>query len=401
MANDTMPPEIALTWQLGSNFGWGLYGIQIALQLTNSGRGRPILLSAIRPHKGDPIEREALHRIWLHQRKTIEGMQSRCVPDSRVDIRVPVLTALGNNCSRQFLWPSFDYNGTENHGLVFLENTLVTDDARDRFNNHDTVTAGSTWARDLLRANGVYKTEACIQGVDPTFFCPGPKRAHLKDRFTIFAGGKIEYRKGQDIVLEVARRFREHHPELLLLCVWDNPWLNGDFFGLLDHSPYYPNMLDHVTDDGLHWERLLMDVGLPLNAVRIFGAIENHMLPLIMRDADVALFPNRCEGGTNMMAMQTMACGIPTILSANTGHMDIIADGGCLPLTRQSPVEIDRPKIDAEGWGESDVEEILANLEFVYQDRKAARALGLVGAAFMGEFTWERQILKLANLIGL
>lgn len=41
-----------------------------------------------------------------------------------------------------------------------------------------------------------------------------------------------------------------------------------------------------------------------------------------LAEADVALFPNRGEGGTNLMAMQAMASGVPTVLSANSG-MDV------------------------------------------------------------------------------
>ena len=41
----------------------------------------------------------------------------------------------------------------------------------------------------------------------------------------------------------------------------------------------------------------------------------------VMQEADVALFPNRCEGGNNLVALEAIASGVPTILSANTGHL--------------------------------------------------------------------------------
>ena len=40
-----------------------------------------------------------------------------------------------------------------------------------------------------------------------------------------------------------------------------------------------------------------------------------------MRDwADAGLFPNRCEGGTNLVAMEAMASGLPVILSGTSAR---------------------------------------------------------------------------------
>ena len=120
-----------------------------------------------------------------------------------------------------------------------------------------------------------------------------------------------------------------------------------------------------------------------------------------MREADVALFPNRCEGGTNMMVMQAMACGLPCVLSANSGHLDIIEGGACIPLVAQGAVILDAPEISTEGWGESDVDEVVAALEVIYQDRQKARAIGDAGADLMARYTWQAQIHQLASMIGL
>ena len=59
-----MAPEIAISWQLGPNFGWGLFGLQIALRLKVAGRAQPILLSQMLPYGGDPIERAVLADLW-------------------------------------------------------------------------------------------------------------------------------------------------------------------------------------------------------------------------------------------------------------------------------------------------------------------------------------------------
>lgn len=396
-----MAPEIALTWQLGTDFGWGLFGLHIALQLKLQGRAEPILLSRSFPYDGDPIEWDALERIWRHNRPAIDKVQNSRPAGTDIRLHVPVINALGNDAARQFVHPAFNYRGSLNHGLVFLENALITDEGFARFDGYDTLTAGSTWARDVLRERGIARTETCIQGIDPWLFHPAPRRGYLTDRFVIFSGGKLEFRKGQDIVIEAVKRFRERHPETLLLSVWDNPWRAGRFVKLLDRSPHYPEMLDHIHDSGIDWPALLGSVGLSDGAIRVFKIIKNSALPSVMREADVALFANRCEGGTNMMAMQSMACGVPTILSANTGHLDIISDGACLALTSQRPVTLDHPEISTDGWGESDIDEILDALEKIYQDRVAARRIGAAGATLMHRHTWQARIADLADLLGL
>ena len=64
---------------------------------------------------------------------------------------------------------------------------------------------------------------------------------------------------------------------------------------------------------------------------------------------------------------------MPSVLSANTGHLDLLKDVPAIALTSQASV----PSLDAAdgtvGWGESDVEEILEHLEVLYQERSSAR----------------------------
>jgi glycosyltransferase involved in cell wall biosynthesis len=124
--------------------------------------------------------------------------------------------------------------------------------------------------------------------------------------------------------------------------------------------------------------------------------------PQILREADVALFPNRAEGGTNLVAMESLACGIPTILSANTGHLDLIATDNCYPLRTQRLVAGNAEYHGTAGWGESDIDEIVAMLEAVYGDRHTAQQRGQAAAHRMQDWTWEKQVQRLlANLESL
>jgi len=123
--------------------------------------------------------------------------------------------------------------------------------------------------------------------------------------------------------------------------------------------------------------------------------VPNAELPHLYREMDVALFPNRCEGGTNLVAMECMACGVPLVISNNTGHLDLIASDRCISLVRQNAI----PGADHLGWGESDIEEILEGLEAVWRDPAAARALASRGAEFMTRLTWDETARRLAEVL--
>jgi glycosyltransferase involved in cell wall biosynthesis len=140
--------------------------------------------------------------------------------------------------------------------------------------------------------------------------------------------------------------------------------------------------------------------GIPAEASFDIGCTPNALMGQIVREADVALFPNRCEGGTNLVAMECMAAGVPTIVSANTGHLDLTATGGCFALTNQRPVsKPTRYFTGVDGWGESDVDEIVALLEHLHADRALAVDRAAAGAAAMGSLTWESQITALLSAI--
>jgi glycosyltransferase involved in cell wall biosynthesis len=115
---------------------------------------------------------------------------------------------------------------------------------------------------------------------------------------------------------------------------------------------------------------------------------------------DVAVFPNRGEGGTNLVAMECMACGVPTILSANTGHLDIADPNCCFPLLTQGPVSPGGQSGPAiEGWGESSVNEIVEHLERVHSDRKEAARRGAAAASRLADLTWRHTAQALKRVV--
>jgi len=289
----------------------------------------------------------------------------------------------------------FTIRGTRNIGTVFLEDPRLSPEAVAGGKTFHKIIAGSTWNGQVLRKYDLDNVAVVLQGIDPQWFHPGPRQGKWKDHFVIFSGGKLEYRKGQDLVVAAMRAFARRHPQTLLVFAWNNPWPQSmseiDHAGLVEGTPqaHSSGQIDFAGWLARNGMENSVDVGRPLN----------WQMPEIIREADVALFPNRAEGGTNLVAMECMACGVPTILSANTGHLDIISDEIRYALGNQGPCRATPWYPSAEGWGESSVDEIVETLERVYRDREQAARRGAAAAEAMRRISWTNQIAKLLEEI--
>lgn len=382
---------LGIDWELRADTGWGVYGTNLALELERLGAPRPAIFAANTTGYA-PVVRYRLERALREAIERAGVMQRDPSPHAFDGV---MLRAMGNNFAHGTLWDRV--KATRNVGVVFFEDTAFDAESIDRARALDLVVCGSHWNAHVLRALGLTNVATVIQGIDPTVFHPAPRSGHLADRFVVFSGGKLEYRKGQDLVAAAFRVFQQRHPEALLLTAWHNNWpqliADLDLAGYVRGTP--------AVDEGrLAIAEWLAGNGIPAHAVLDVGLTPNALMGQVVREADVALFPNRAEGGTNLVAMECMAAGVPTIVSDNTGHRDLVATHGCIPLRRQHAV---RPPTRfyraVDGWGESDVEEMVAALEAVYTDRAAARSIAARGAEAMSDMSWQHQVAEFVRAI--
>ena len=98
-------------------------------------------------------------------------------------------------------------------------------------------------------------------------------------------------------------------------------------------------MPEAAADYGLQMTPWLLKQGLPPGSFIDLPFTHNLLMPGVLRECDVAVFPNRCEGGTNLVAMEAMACGVPTYVSYNTGQKDLVDLIGCGALRAQKTVK--------------------------------------------------------------
>ena len=253
--------------------------------------------------------------------------------------------------------------GTPNVGRCIFEDTRL-DNLDDKLANCDVVVCASRWNADMLKAKTRKRVEIIYEGIDNTLFRPGPRTGLLdQSKFYIFSGGKVEYRKGHDLVLLAFKEFSRRHDDAVLVTAWHSPWpqLSAGFKGKLN-AP-----LELAADGTIHVKKWVASNGINPDKVIEIKQIPNPLMPGILCDMDCAVFPSRAEACTNLPAKEAMACGIPVILAANTGVKDVIDRGNCIALTKQKPIH-DFTECGTEQWGESDVEEIVQALERLYAD---------------------------------
>ncbi len=387
--------NVAFNWGFSSFFGWGIYGLNLAMHWARDPDLRPLCSAEMDPKK---IEIDALRRGLVEMvRKDSEGLHAQLakLAGQNVQSDLNVLTALGNQFHTAASVHKTHLLGASNIGVIFLEDTRIDDAARERAKRFDLIVAGSRWNADLIAARGLGPVATVMQGVDTTLFHPAPRSDLFRDRFIVFSGGKLEYRKAQDLVLLAFRAFAERHPEALLVAAWHSP---------LPAIASYPFAADRVPAVPLEADRhprlgaWVAAAGIKPQNFLDLGPVSNARMAPLYREADVALFPNRGEAGTNLVAMECMACGVPAILAANTGQLDLIEAGACYPLRRQAPIE-GRTDTGTEGWGESDVEEAIEALEAAWRDRANAAERGRRGAERIAQASWSSQIAALKRTI--
>lgn len=383
---------LALTWGLNTISGYGIYGLQLALQFFRRGGEKFIPTHESAATTLPTLTQMRVAPILDLSKKLSDVLKNN--PSETLNFDHAVLYALGNNCAG---YAGQDrVHGKLNIGCAAIEHTTFTPAAKDYMHNYDMTIAISKWNEEFLKSLDTGPVHLCHQGIDTSLFMPGPKTGLWNDRFIVFSGGKFEFRKGQDIVVAAFKRFQAKHPEALLVTCWQN-------LLPLELAPY--EMAGHVHDlpeahptQGLQVGAWLLKQGLPIGSFVELPYTPNMIMPTVLHECDAAIFPNRGEGGTNLVAMEAMACGVPTYVSNNTGHKDLVDMIGCPAFNSQSDVIVPPDHASVQDWGETDVDEVVEALETIYTKHTEACAKASIIAEKMKDWDWGPQNEKLLKL---
>jgi glycosyltransferase involved in cell wall biosynthesis len=391
-----MTRRAVIHWQITSAFAWGIRGLHTALAWAGDPELEAFCSLPIDPANLaiDAEQRRLLTPFLDRSAGFQDGL--RRFEGGYAMVGAPVLAGLGATFEPVRAAHNVRIAGSPTIGLPVFEEALAPV-AVERARRYAALVTSSTWNERLLRAAGFDAVRTVHEGVDSTRFHPGARRGLFPGRFVVFSGGKAELRKGQDLVMRAFGIFAERHREATLVTAWHSPWPR--LATTLDRTGVAaPVTLDNAGRlDVSAWA---VANGVPVEQVIDLGTVPHGDMPSILREMDVAVFPNRGEGGTNQVAMECMASGIPVILSRNTGHLDIIEERNCFTLDDQRVASFGFPGSDGvEGWGESRVDEIVARLEEVISDRSEAARRARQGAETIQKRTWAAHARQLKEIV--
>ena len=380
--------NVLLNWQLSSNFGWGILGLNIFSHWANDPEITPYMGQLIRPENMGGVDSFRVSQILRSILRSNQISQQLTQTNLAEFVSID---ALGNG----FTANGTHYNAGLNIARCIFEDTSSHQQASN-LEKYDLLLTASNWNASLIEACTQKKVHIILEGVDTTVFFPGP-RSGLGDpnKFYIFSGGKAEFRKGQDLVLKVFKAFSKKCPDAMLVVCWQSLWPNFSvgLKGVLDVE------LKQKQDGSLDIHRWCDENGIDSNRVIDIGMVANSIMPYILREMDVSIQPSRAEACTNLLVKEAMACGVPVIAGLNTGMHDILTPENSIPLTRQKPVP--NTNCSTEGWGESDFDEMYAALEKAYHEREWLKSLGLRASSWISENnrTWKFHAAELKKLI--
>lgn len=247
--------------------------------------------------------------------------------------------------------------GAKNIGYLFYEGETLTDEQINNLKRYDVVLSGSKWSEKVIRRHGI-ECGYLIQGVNTKIFYP--RKHSERTDFVVFSGGKWEHRKGQDLVIRVVKRLSEELPNVVLYHNWSN------IFDYERADEEIKSSLEGVKHLWIHLE-------------------DQKELSRIMADTDIGIFLNRCEGGTNLVLMEYLACGNTAVVRADTGQKDVVSDKTAF-LVNGSDDEV--------------VDSAVGHIEYAYSNIKELREMGLEAARSMQDFSWANMANNLLVILG-
>lgn len=368
---------VLLNWQAGVNFGWGILGLNIFAQWANDKNILPLLAHEVK--SADIQSLDPLRKLALASALDKSNQFSNQILKGGSGLRLPfpLIDPLGNG-----LEPLNTSRGKPTIGRCIFEDTRL-ENLNRKLSKYDALLTGSHWNRRLLEQHTHLPVEVIHEGVDISLFHPGPRSGVFKNgRFHVFSGGKIEYRKGQDLVLKAFSIFAKRHGDAVLVTAWQSPFgqFSKGFQGILDHP------LALAQDGrGLDIRGWAVRNGLEPHQIIDLGNVPNAQMPVVLREMDCAVQVSRAEACTNLPVKEAMACGLPVIVGRNTGMLDLIAAENCVAIDAHGPVNARWAGMGTEGWGECDVEALVDALEKLYTDTDTRLHIGVQASRWITE----------------
>jgi phosphatidylinositol alpha-1,6-mannosyltransferase len=225
----------------------------------------------------------------------------------------------------------------------------------------DAILANSQNTAEVLRSAGAPADRIAVvyPGVDGTRFRPDGadamsirRKVAREGEVLLVTVGRLQRRKGHDLVIRAMAELRHSDPVLRYLIVGD-----GEERERLEQLAR-----DHDVSD----------------RVVFLGAVASEMLPSCYAAADIFVHPNRTEGldfeGFGLVFLEAAAAGLPVIAGRTGGAPEAVEAGQTAVLVSGT-----------------DLGELVSSLQALLADPARCRAMGRAGRErALGQFSWDR-----------
>lgn len=192
-------------------------------------------------------------------------------------------------------------------------------------------------------------------GVDTEQFSAVEPVREMQERKAILVPRNLFRNRGVHLAIEAFAHFHQEHPDTALFIV-----------GGAGQPSYVAALKEDVKRRGLE------------GAVIFYGSVPHDDLPAVYSSAQLTLIPSLCGEGTSLSALESMACGTPTICTYVAGLKDL--PGPHAPPTALGLAKImHRVYADLAGVGEEQRRAVLADYSIQKWQHAWRAALASVG----------------------
>ena len=246
----------------------------------------------------------------------------------------------------------------------------------------DIIFTASQWAKEVLAQYNISSSVVPV-GVDRDIFYS--KSAEPKDGPTTFINlGKLEIRKGHDILHEAFNRAFSPADNVNLIVSWNNPFV----------------------PEGEMREWVQMYKNTPLgNKINFVGyAPTDYALADLIRAADCMVAPTRAEGAC-LPLLQALSCGLEVITTNYSAHTEFCHRGNAhlVNITKLEPA-YDGKWFNGQGeWahiGEAEIDQMVQHMRDLHRLRQDRGYLyNEVGVDTAKQFTWKHTAQKICDIL--
>lgn len=262
---------------------------------------------------------------------------------------------------------------------IFELDRLKTDEIH-HIKEQDLVLVPSQWAKDIVAPHAARVAVVPLGNTIGHFTC-GAKYEENKTHFMFC--GKIEKRKGVDVLAQIFRKAFTPKDNVMLYTSWDNPFLDKETHNQL--FTQYSNILGNQF-------------------INISWQTDVNELFEIMSSVDCGVFPTRAEGWC-FPALDMLAMGKEVIITNYSGQTEFVNEQNArlVPITSMESA-VDGIWFRGEGlWGaitDDVVDGFVHHLREVHRLKQNGELLpNQAGMDTAAKFSWRNSIFQLKNIL--